>query len=557
MRKPIILVVDDDPEVLRAIELDLKERYEKRFRVLKAGSGRAALDLLRRLQQRNEAVALLLVDHRMPKMSGVETLQEAIKLYPHAKRTLLTAYADTDAAIKAINDVQLNHYLLKPWAPPEQHLFPVLDDLLNDWYAGYHPPFEGIRVLGARWSSKSYDLRSFLARHLVPYQWLDADVASRDEEIERVLKALPAEDLKLPVVLFPDGNCMEDPGTHELAEKLGLRTHADLEFYDLAIVGGGPAGLAAAVYGASEGLKTVMIERAAPGGQAGLSSRIENYLGFPSGLTGGDLTRRAVAQARRFGVEIVSPREATALRVDGPYRYLRLNDGTELSCHAMLLATGLQWRKLDIPGMDRLHGAGVYYGAGPAEVVSCRDEDVIIIGGANSAGQAAMCLSQCARRVVMLVRGDSLCATMSQYLIEQIKITPNIYVEYNTSVVAVHGEDRLESVSIKCGHSGDVNRVPTNSLFIFIGAEPRTAWLDGVIDRNERGFILTGADLLKSGIRPRSWRLDRDPTLLETNVPGVFAVGDVRYGSVKRVASGVGEGSVAIQFVHQYLSKVS
>ena len=557
MRKPVILTVDDDPDVLHAIERDLKKRYDERYRVLRADSGRVALDLLRRLQQRNDPVALLLVDHRMPQMNGVEMLQEAIKLYPNAKRTLLTAYADTDAAIKAINDVQLNHYLLKPWDPPEEQLFPVLDDLLNDWYADFHPPFDGIRVLGTRWSSRSYDVRNFLARNQVPYQWLDADAANRDQEVDRLLKSLAPEDLKLPVVMFPNGNCVAEPTTQDLAERLGLRTRAGLEFYDLAIVGGGPAGLAAAVYGASEGLKTIMVEREAPGGQAALSSRIENYLGFPSGLTGGDLTRRAVAQARRFGVEIVSPQEATALRVDGPYRFLRLNDGTELSCHAMLLATGVQWRKLDIPGMDRLQGAGVYYGGTSTEAISCRDEDVFIVGGANSAGQAAMFFSQYAKRVVMLVRGDSLAATMSQYLIEQVQATHNIHIEYRTRVLEVHGEDRLESVSIVCDLSGEVNRVPANSMFVFIGAEPCTSWLGGVVERNERGFILTGPDLLKSGKRPRGWTLERDPGLLETNIPGVFAVGDVRYGSVKRVASGVGEGSVAIQFVHQYLSNVS
>jgi thioredoxin reductase (NADPH) len=557
MQKPVILTVDDDPDVLRAIERDLKKHYEERYRVLRADSGKAALDLLGRLLRRNESVALLLVDHRMPQMNGVEMLEEAIKLYPHAKRTLLTAYADTDAAIKAINDVHLHHYLLKPWDPPEQQLFPVLDDLLNDWYAGFHPPFEGIRVLGTRWSPPSHDIRNFLARNQVPYQWLDADAAGRDQEVERLMKSLAPESLKLPLVLFPDGTSLSEPKTQELAERLGLRTRANLEFYDLAIVGGGPAGLAAAVYGASEGLKTIMVEQEAPGGQAALSSRIENYLGFPSGLTGGDLTRRAVAQARRFGVEIVSPREATALRVDGPYRFLRLNDGTELSCHAMLLATGVQWRKLDVPGMDRLQGAGVYYGGTATEAISCRDEDIYIVGGANSAGQAAVFFSAYAKRVVMLVRGDSLGATMSQYLIEQVQTTPNIHVEYRSRVTEVHGDDHLESVSIACDHTGDVSRAPANSLFVFIGAEPRTAWLDGTIERDERGFILTGPDLLKSGKRPKGWTLERDPSLLETNVPGVFAVGDVRYGSVKRVASGVGEGSVAIQFVHQYLSNVS
>jgi thioredoxin reductase (NADPH) len=557
MQKPVILTVDDDPDVLRAVERDLKKHYEEKYRVLRADSGKAALDLLGRLQRRNESVALLLVDHRMPQMNGVEMLQEAVKLYPNAKRTLLTAYADTDAAIKAINDVHLHHYLLKPWDPPEQQLFPVLDDLLNDWYADFHPPFEGIRVLGTRWSPQSYDVRNFLARNQVPYQWLDADAADRDQEVDGLMKSLAPEELKLPLVLFPDGTTVSEPEPQDLAERLGLRTRAGLEFYDLAIVGGGPAGLAAAVYGASEGLKTIMVEREAPGGQAALSSRIENYLGFPSGLTGGDLTRRAVAQARRFGVEIVSPREATALRVDGPYRYLRLNDGTELSCHAMLLATGVQWRKLDIPGMDRLQGAGVYYGGTATEAISCRDEDIYIVGGANSAGQAAMYFSTYAKRVVMLVRGESLAATMSQYLIEQVQTTSNIHVEYRSRVTEVHGDNHLESVSIACDSTGSVNRVPANSLFVFIGAEPRTTWLDGTVERNERGFILTGPDLLKSGKRPKGWTLERDPGLLETNIPGVFAVGDVRYGSVKRVASGVGEGSVAIQFVHQYLSNVS
>src|ERR1700737_2120415 len=449
MRKPVILTVDDDADVLHAIEGDLKKPYDEGYRILTADSGRAALDLLRRLQQRNDAVALLLVDHRMPQMNGVEMLQEAIKLYPNAKRTLLTAYADTDAAIKAINDVQLNHYLLKPWDPPEQHLFPVLDDLVNDWYADFHPPFEGIRVLGTRWSSRSYDVRNFLARNQVPYQWLDADAANRDDEVERLLKSLAPEDLKLPVVLFPDGNCVAEPTTQDLAERLGLRTRAGLEFYDLAIVGGGPAGLAAAVYGASEGLKTIMVEREAPGGQAALSSRIENYLGFPSGLTGGDLTRRAVAQARRFNVEILSPQEALGIRVDGPYRYLKLADGCEISCHALLLAMGVQWRSLDIPGVERLHGAGVYYGGGTSEALSSKGETVYIIGGANSAGQAAMHFSKFAGKVVMLVRGNSLASTMSHYLIEQIEKTSNIEVWTQSRVIEVHGDTRLSAITIR------------------------------------------------------------------------------------------------------------
>jgi thioredoxin reductase (NADPH) len=557
MAKPVILTVDDDADVLRAIERDLRQHYSDRYRILRAESGIAALDLLRRLKQRNDSVALLLVDHRMPEMNGVETLVEAIKLYPNSKRVLLTAYADTEAAIKAINAVQLNHYLLKPWDPPEQHLYPVLDDLLDDWSADFHPPFEGVRVLGTRWSAKSYDVRDFLARNQVPYQWLDADAADREPEVKRLLESLKQDELKLPLVWFPDGHCLPEPDSQQIAEKLGLRTRAGLEFYDLAILGGGPAGLAAAVYGASEGLKTVMVEQEAPGGQAGLSSRIENYLGFPSGLSGADLARRAVTQARRFGVEIVSPQQAMGIRVNGPYRYVRLRDGNEFSCHALLLAMGVQWRKLEIPGVDRLQGAGVYYGGGSTEAISCRDEDVYIVGGANSAGQAAMFFSRYARRVVMVVRGESLAASMSQYLIDQIKETGNIHVEYSSRIAEVHGETRLESISIKCDLTGDVSQVPAAALFIFIGAEPRTGWLDGTVERDTRGFILTGPDLMRDGKRPKGWTLERSPGLLETNVPGIFAVGDVRYGSIKRVASGVGEGSIAIQFVHQYLSKVS
>lgn len=556
MARPVILTIDDDPDVLRAIERDLRQRYNQTYRILRADSGMSALALLRRLQQRNDPVALLLVDYRMPQMNGIETLIEAMKLYPEAKRVLLTAYADTEAAIKAINDVQLNHYLVKPWDPPEQQLYPVLDDLLAEWYARHKPAFEGIRVLGTRWSPKSYETRDFLARNQVPFQWLDADAAGRDPEVSRLVESLGPSELKLPQVFFPDGDRLEQPGWQDVAAKLGLRMRAGLEFYDVAIVGGGPAGLAAAVYGASEGLKTLIVEREAPGGQAGLSSNIENYLGFPAGLKGADLAMRAVTQARRFGVEIVSPQEARAIRVDGPYRLLTLSDGTEVSCHTLVLATGVQWRALDVPGIDRFQGAGVYYGAAATEAISCREEDVYVIGGANSAGQAAMFFSKYARRVVMLVRGPSLAATMSQYLIDQIQKTENIQVEFRTRVTEVQGDDRLRSISITCDVTGETQSVPASALFIFIGAEPRTAWLDGVIERDSRGFVLTGPDLLRDGKRPKGWSLDRDPGLLETNVPGVFAVGDVRHGSIKRVASGVGEGSVAIQFVHQYLTKV-
>jgi thioredoxin reductase (NADPH) len=554
MAKPVLLTVDDDAEVLRAIERDLRRNYADRYRVLRADSGQVALDTLRQLKTRNDTVALLLADQRMPQMDGVGFLAEAMALFPDAKRALLTAYADTDAAIRAINDVKIHHYLLKPWDPPEEQLYPVIDDLLDDWSSSYRPAFEGIRVLGNRWSPRSYEIRDFLARSQVPYQWLD--IESADPETHRLAESLGEDAAHLPLVLFPDGARAASPTNGELATKIGLRMSAGLQFYDLVIAGGGPAGLAAGVYGASEGLRTLIVESEAPGGQAGLSSRIENYLGFPSGLSGSDLARRAVTQARRFGVEILAPQEAVGLRVDGPYRFVKLADGSEISCHTMLIATGVQWRSLDVPGMERLQGAGVYYGAGPAEAISCKDEDVYIIGGANSAGQAAMNFSKYAGSVVMLVRGNSLAASMSQYLIDQIKQTPNIQVQFRSTVEEVHGESRLEAISIRCGDSGQVDRVPAVALFIFIGAMPRTEWLAGVIERDERGFILTGPELAREDRRPKGWPLDRDPTLLETNVPGVFAVGDVRHGSVKRVASGVGEGSIAVQFIHQYLAKL-
>jgi thioredoxin reductase (NADPH) len=557
MAKPVVLCVDDDGEVLRAIERDVRRQYAGTYRVLRAESGAAALDVVRELKVRNNAVALFLVDQRMPGMSGVEFLQQAMTFFPDAKRALLTAYADTDAAIKAINAAGVHHYLLKPWDPPQENLYPVLDDLLTDWQADYRPPFEGISLLGHRWSPASHSLKDFLARNHVPYRWLDIETAKTDTEVGQLLASLPEEERQqLPLVIFPDGTRLPDPAVSEVAARIGLKTRATEAFYDLAIVGGGPAGLAAAVYGASEGLRTVMIEREAPGGQAGMSSRIENYLGFPAGLSGGDLARRAVMQAQRFGVEILAPQEATSLRLEGPYRFIKLADGAEISCHALLIATGVQWRKLDVPGVERLTGAGIYYGAAMTEALSCRDEDVYVIGGANSAGQAAMHFSKYARRVVMLVRGPSLSATMSQYLIDQIKATPNIHLECNSVLVEAHGEERLEAISVHCSESNEIHTVPATSLFIMIGAMPRTDWLADVVERDELGFVLSGSDLLREGKRPRGWQVDRDPGLLETNVPGVFVVGDVRAGSVKRVASSVGEGSVAISFVHQHLSKV-
>jgi thioredoxin reductase (NADPH) len=453
---------------------------------------------------------------------------------------------------------------MKPWDPPEERLYPVLNDLLDDWMASFKPPFEGIRVVGLRWSPKSYETRDFLGRNGVPYQWLDAE---SDQEARRLVDYVRPKDNSttphLPVLLFQDGSHLTEPTNVQIAEKIGLKTRAQMPFYDLIIVGAGPAGLAAAVYGASEGLHTLLIEREAPGGQAGMSSNIENYLGFPTGLTGANLARRAVAQAARFGAEILTPQEATGIRIDGPYRFVKLNDGTEISCHTLLIATGVSYRKLDVPGIERLTGAGVYYGASMIQALSCRDEDVYIVGGANSAGQAAMSFSRYAKNVTLLIRGDSLGKGMSQYLADQIVETENIKVWPHSSVVEVKGENRLEAIAVVDASKGGVKQtVPATGLFIFIGAQPHTAWLAGTVARDPNGFILTGPDLMTmtdaahNNNRPKGWNLDRQPFLLETNIPGIFAAGDVRYGSVKRVASGVGEGSIAVQFVHQYLKRV-
>jgi thioredoxin reductase (NADPH) len=548
MAKPVLLTVDDDAEVLRAVERDLRREYGNRFRVLRANSGELALDALRQLKLRNDPVALLLVDQRMPRMSGVEFIERANTIYPEAKRALLTAYADTEAAIGAINKARVDYYLMKPWDPPEENFYPVLNDLLDDWLASFRPPFEGIRVLGHRWSPQALEIKSFLAGNHVPYQWLDVET---NDEAGRMLEGAPGR--KLPLVVFPDGEQLEAPDTSQMARKIGLRTRADQQFYDLIIVGGGPAGLAAAVYGASEGLKTVMVERQAPGGQAGTSSRIENYLGFPSGLSGADLARRAVTQARRFGVETLAA-EAVELRCQDSYRFVQLADGSELSSHVILIASGVAWRKLDVPGAERLAGAGVYYGAAMTEAISCRDEDVFVVGGANSAGQAAMHLSKYARQVTMLVRAPDLAATMSRYLIDQIAAMPNITVRCRANVVEAHGETHLEAITIVDAETRET--LPTKSLFIFIGAQPHTDWLAGKLERDEHGFILSGPDLLRDGRRPRGWTIEREPFLLETSVPGVFVAGDVRRGSVKRVASSVGEGAIAVQFMHQYLGKL-
>ena len=553
MAKPVILAVDDDPQVLRAVERDLRRRYAREYRVLRADSGESALETLGKLKLRGDPVALFLVDQRMPKMTGVEFLEEAIKRYPEAKRALLTAYSDTEAAIRAINEVGLDYYLQKPWDPPEENLYPNLDDMLGDWQADYRPTFTGLRVVGDRWSPDSHRVRDFLARNRVPYRWLDIEGS---EEARELLANADSGAPKLPLVVYEDGSYSESPQNMEIAEKIGLQIHAGHQYYDLVIVGGGPSGLAAAVYGASEGLKTVLIEREAPGGQAGTSSRIENYLGFPAGLSGGDLARRAVDQARRFEVEILTPQEVSAVRVEDPYRIVTLADGTEISCYALIITTGVSYRKLEAPGVERLTGRGIYYGAAQSEALSCMGEDVYIVGGANSAGQAAMFFANKARRVFILYRGDDLRKSMSDYLVRQIEEHENIEVLLDTSVVSVEGEEHLERITVKNTSTGETETVPAHSLFVFIGAAPKTDWLDGVVERDERGFILSGADLMHNGKRPKGWRPERDPFLLETNVPGIFVAGDVRHGSVKRCASAVGEGSIAVQFIHQYMREV-
>jgi thioredoxin reductase (NADPH) len=548
MARPILLAVDDDVSVLEAVVQDLRRKYGATYRIMRAASGPAALDTLTQLKTRDEPVALIISDQRMPGMTGVEMLERARDIYPDARRILLTAYADTEAAIRAINTARIHYYLNKPWDPPEEKLYPVVNDLLDDWQAGFLPPFEGLRVIGHRWSLNDHRLRNFLSRNHVPYRWID--VSAGDEGLN-LLKDRQLDPEKVPVVLLSDGSVLVDPDLETLAGSVGLRVQAAQDFYDIVVVGAGPAGLAAAVYGASEGLRTVVIEPEAPGGQAGSSSRIENYLGFPSGVTGADLGRRAYAQAARFGAEFVTQR-ATGMRIDGQYRFLQLADGREISSHCMLLAPGVQYRKLDIPGADRLTGRGIYYGAALVEALGCQGEEVFMVGGANSAGQAALHFARYATKVTMLVRGVGLSATMSKYLIDEIAHTSNIVVDASTQVLEAIGDEHLAELRLR-NPSGELE-VPASMLFIFIGAAPVTSWLPKCIMRDEKGFILAGPDLRKDGKLPEVWTEKRDPFLLETSVPGVFVAGDVRAGSVKRVASAVGEGSIAVQFMHQYLA---
>ncbi|MFE6097649.1 FAD-dependent oxidoreductase [Streptomyces massasporeus] len=549
--RTVIMTVDDDPGVSRAVARDLRRRYGASYRIVRAESGASALDALRELKLRGDLVAVILADYRMPQMNGIEFLEQALDVYPGARRVLLTAYADTNAAIDAINVVNLDHYLLKPWDPPEEKLYPVLDDLLQAWRTSDFRPVPSTKVVGHRWSSRSSDVREFLARNQVPYRWYSSD----EPEGRRLLAAAGEDGLRLPVVITPDGTPLVEPEAVDLAARVGLATTPTADFYDLVVIGGGPAGLGAAVYGASEGLRTVLVERSATGGQAGQSSRIENYLGFPDGVSGAQLTDRARRQATKFGAEILTAREVTALEVNGAARVVRFSDGSAVAAHSVILATGVSYRQLAAPGCEDLTGCGLYYGSALTEAPSCQDQDVFIVGGANSAGQAAMYLSRAAKSVTLLVRGESLSASMSHYLVQQIEESPNIQVRARTVVESAHGDGHLERLTLQDVDSGQTEQVDAQWVFVFIGAAPLTDWLDGTVLRDERGFILAGPDLSADGRPPEGWELDRPPYHLETNVPGVFVAGDARSESAKRVASAVGEGAMAVMLVHRYLEQ--
>lgn len=551
MIKPVILTVDDELQVRNAVERDLRIKYAKEYRIIKTASGIEALETTKQLKQRNDQIALFLVDQRMPGMDGTEFLLEAMKIYPDAVKVLLTAYADTKAAIDSINEIGLDYYLMKPWDPPEQNLYPVLDDFLTDWTANAEFPYDGIRVAGTLWSPASHTIKDFLSRCQIPYKWLDIE---NDNEARTLIESVSKENLKLPVVFFPDGTLMIEPDITSIAEKTGLRTRATHPFYDLIVVGAGPAGLAAAVYGASEGLQTLLIDKETTGGQAGTSSRIENYLGFPTGISGVDLARRAATQASRLGAEIITAQEVKKIEVKNSYKLVTLNGGTELVCHALIIATGVSVYQLDVPGIEKLRGAGVYYGAAFTEARFYKDKHIYVIGGANSAGQGAMFFSRYAKKVTMLVRSN-LSKSMSYYLINQIKNTPNIEVLSNTELVEVLGNDKLEAITYKNTQTKETFTCPATAVFIFIGAKPHTEMLKNVVNLSDEGFILTGRDLITHG-GSKSWTLKRDPYLLETSVPGIFAAGDVVYGVIRRVASAVGQGATAVSFVHQYLKTV-
>ncbi|MCB9512056.1 MAG: FAD-dependent oxidoreductase [Deferribacteres bacterium] len=553
MKKPIIFAIDDDPQVLNAIARDIRNAYRKEYRIIHTESPNQALATLRELKQKNETVAMFVTDQRMPEMLGVDFLERAKALYPEAKRILLTAYSDIEAAIKAINTVQLDYYLMKPWDPPEEKLYPVLSDQLDTWQAGYRPEFEGLKLIGFQWSPKSHLLKDFLAGNLIPYQWLDIETDSKAAELQKLHRI---SNDALPAVVFEDGAFALNPTPVAIAEKIGLKSIASEKMYDVVIVGAGPAGLAAAVYGASEGLKTLLIEKRAPGGQAGTSSRIENYLGFPSGLSGAELTHRAVAQARRLGAEIVSPQEVVNIDLQANYKRLALSDGSEINSRSIVIATGVNYRQLEAKGIDDYTGAGIYYGAATTEAKACLNQDVYVVGGGNSAGQAAMYLSNFARQVNIVIRRPDLSATMSQYLIEQISQTSNIAIIGNATVVEASGNGQLEEIVLENIQTGEQQHVPAAALYIFIGARPFTDWVKLDIIKDARGFIETGSDLQRHADFRKIWKLEREPFLLETCCPGIFAAGDVRAGAMNRIASAVGEGAMSIKFVHEYLAGV-
>jgi thioredoxin reductase (NADPH) len=547
-----IMTVDDDPEVSRAVARDLRRRYGEQHRIVRAESGEAALDALRQMKLRGDLVAAILADYRMPGLNGIEFLERAMDIYPGARRALLTAYADTGAAIDAINVVDVDYYLLKPWDPPEEKLYPVVDSLLEAWLSSAHKRVPETKVVGHRWSASSSAVREFLARNQVPYRWYSTD----EPEGRRLLEAAQTDGQRLPVVIAADGTVLIEPSEPDLASHVGLATTPSKDFYDLIVIGGGPAGLGAAVYGASEGLRTVLVERTATGGQAGQSSRIENYLGFPDGVSGAQLTDRARRQAHKFGAEVLTAREVVGMEVTGSARTIHFADGTAISAHTVILATGVAYRQLTAPGLTELTGRGVYYGSALTEATSCADEDIYIVGGANSAGQAAVYLAKSARSVNLLVRANSLRKSMSHYLIEQVANNPSVNVLTCTEVVGAHGTGHLERLTLRDSNTGETREVPAQYLFVFIGAAPLTDWLDGVVVRDDHGFVMTGPDLLVEGQPPPGWPLDRPPYHLESSVPGVFVAGDVRAESAKRVASAVGEGAMSVMLVHRYLEKL-
>lgn len=548
MAKPVILAIDDDPVVLNAVERDMRKKYGRDYQITKVNMASAALEYLKQLQERSQVVALFLVDQRMPQITGVQFLEQARVLFPEAKKVLLTAYADTEAAITAINRVELDHYLMKPWDPPEERLYPVLDELLEDWKTHAHPPFEGIRVAGTLWSLPSHQIKDFLVRHQLPYQYLDVE---SDAKARAMVEEHNQGQLRIPTVFFPDGTALAEPTLQQVAEKAGLPTEAAMRFYDLIIIGGGPAGLSAAVYASSEGLDCLLIEKHAPGGQAGSSPKIENYLGFPMGISGSDLTRRAMIQARRLGAEILTAQAAAAIHLLDRYKIITLANDTEVSCHTLLLATGASFNTLKMPGAAELSGAGIYYGAAHTEAFYYKDQPVFVAGGANSAAQGALFLSRYARKVTVLIRGPEIIA--AQHLVNALRADPKIEICLNTDLIEAHGKEKLEALTIRNTATGEAQTLPAAALFVFIGVRPQSDLVAELVLRDSKGYVLTGPDLMPDGKRPTGWPLDRDPFMFETSVPGLFAAGDVRFGTIHRVVSATSEGGAAVAMIRQYL----